>query len=43
MKRRFAVLAAALLCCVFLSSCSGSASGSDTVVLNVYNLSLIHI
>lgn len=37
MKRRFAVLAAALLCCVFLSSCSGSASGSDTVVLNVYN------
>lgn len=37
MKRRFAVLAAALLCCIFLSSCSGSASGSDTVVLNVYN------
>lgn len=37
MRRRFAVLAAALLCCIFLSSCSGSASGSDTVVLNVYN------
>ena len=38
MKRRFSVFVVAFMCCVFLSSCSGgTAQGSETIVLNVYN------